>query len=47
LAFIIRIETHHRTHRTAVVQWQPTSDILTAYISSRPMACTSGCNYSF
>jgi len=32
---------------TALVQWQPTSDILTGYISSRPMACTSGCYYSF
>jgi hypothetical protein len=30
-----------------IVQWQPTSDILTRYISSRPMACTSGCFYSF
>jgi len=26
-----------------IMQWQPTSDILTGYISSRPMACTSGC----
>jgi len=26
------------------VQWQPTSDILTGYTSSRPMACTSGCS---
>jgi len=30
-----------------VVQWQPTSDILTGYISSQPMACTSCCYYSF
>ena len=30
-----------------IVQWQLTSDILTGYISSRPMACTSGCYYSF
>ena len=29
------------------LQWQPTSDILTGYISSRPMTCTSGCYYSF
>jgi len=28
------------------LQWQPTSDTLTGYISSRPMACTSGCFYS-
>ena len=26
---------------------QPTLDVLTGYISSRPMACTSGCYYSF
>jgi len=30
-----------------IVQWQPTSDILNGYISSRTMACTSGCYYSF
>jgi len=30
-----------------IVQWQPTSDILTGYITSRPMTCTSGCYYSF
>jgi len=30
-----------------IVQWQPTSDILTGYTSSRPIACTSGCYYSF
>jgi len=29
------------------VQWQPTLDILTEYILSRPMTCTSGCYYSF
>jgi len=28
-----------------IVQWQPTLDILTGYISSRPM--TSGCYYSY
>ena len=31
---------------TLPLQWQPTSDILTGYTSSRPMACTSGCFYS-
>jgi len=30
-----------------IVQWQPTLDILTGYISSRLMTCTSGCYYSF
>ena len=30
---------------TLALQWQPTLDILTGYISSRPM--TSGCYYSF
>jgi len=29
------------------VQWQPTLDTLTGYTSSRHMACTSGCYYSF
>jgi len=29
------------------VQWQPTLDILTGCISSRPMTRTSGCYYSF
>ena len=28
------------------VQWQPTSEILTGYTSSRPMACTNGCFYN-
>jgi len=28
------------------LQWQPTLNILTGYIS-RPMACTSGCYYRF
>ena len=27
--------------------YQPTLDVLTGYISSRPMTCTSGCFYSF
>ena len=26
---------------------QPTLDVLTGYISSRPMTCASGCYYSF
>jgi len=25
------------------LQWQPTLDTLTGYISSRPTTCTSGC----
>ena len=29
------------------LQWQPTLDNLTGYISSRPMTCTSGCYYNF
>jgi len=42
----------HSLFRTAkigydIVQWQPNLDILTGYISSRPMTCTSGCYYSF
>ena len=39
--------TLHVSDATALVLWQPTSDILTGYISSQPMACTSGCYYSF
>jgi len=29
------------------MQWQPTLDILSGYISSRPMTWTSCCYYSF
>ena len=30
-----------------IVQWQPTLDIRSGYISSRLMTCTSSCYYSF
>jgi len=40
------IRSTNRSVATALLQWQPTSDILTGYISSRHMACTSGCFYS-
>ena len=34
-------------HQELPLQWQPTLDILSGYISSRLMTCTSGCYYSF
>jgi len=38
-----KITLHVSTLSASIVQWQPTSDILTGYISSRLMTCTSGC----
>ena len=42
-----KITLHVSDAFCTAMQWQPTSDILTGYISSRPMARTSGCYYSF
>jgi hypothetical protein len=51
LAAVLVQQPANRTHNPDVqghlpLQWQPTLDILTGYISSRPMTCTSGCYYS-
>jgi len=46
-SIIMSTKNCRSSHWCKPLQWQPTLDILTGYISSRPMACTSGCFYSF
>jgi len=45
--FISHCKITLHVHGRLPLQWQPTLDILTAYISSRSMTCTNGCYYSF